>query len=86
MATLHGWQVGWALTTATFAYVEWEVGRRLLFDVWMVHAGFDDLCNLMAPSGRRLQSVSLDGHTVLFLPSSLHEMQVQLAYYRLCKR
>lgn len=74
------------MTPERFAEIERAVGRRISFDARTVRAGFDDWCNLMAPSGRRLQSVSLGGHTVLFIPSSLREMQAQLSHYWECKR
>jgi len=84
--TVRGWRVGRALTPAMLADVEHAIGRRLSFDARAGKSGFDEECNLRAPSGRRLQSVNLDGHTVLFLPSSLCEMQAQLAWYRACRR
>ena len=75
-----------ALTPSAFAELELAVGRRFSFDAHTVHAGFDSVCNLGQPSCRPLSSVDLGGHTVLFVPLSMREMQTQLAHYRSCKQ
>ena len=82
---MHAWRAGWVLTPAILSAVESTVGHHMSFDMWTAKAGFDDSCNLLTPVERRLQSANLDGHTVLLLPSTLCEMQAQLAHYRSCK-
>jgi transposase InsO family protein len=68
------------------AELERLLGRCISFDAQTARAGFGELCNLFAPCNRSLSSVSLGGHTVLFVPSSLRTLQLQLAHYRACKR
>jgi hypothetical protein len=77
------------VTPAVLAELERLLGRSLSFDAQTARAGFGkpyELCNLFAPRHRLLSSVNLGGHTVLFVPSSLHALQSDLAHYRVCKR
>ena len=66
--------------------VEHVVGRRFSMDARTARAGFDAACNLFAPPVRSLVATDLGGHTVWFTPSSLRELQLQIAHYRTCKR
>ncbi|GLI64526.1 hypothetical protein VaNZ11_007807, partial [Volvox africanus] len=75
-----------ALLPSVLNQVEQVIGRRFSFDARTVRAGFDGFCNLFEPQGRPLSSANLGGHTILFTPSSLCELQKQLALFRACKR
>ncbi|GLI65924.1 hypothetical protein VaNZ11_009570 [Volvox africanus] len=75
-----------ALLPSVLNQVEQVIGRRFSFDARTVCAGFDGFCNLFEPQGRPLSSANLGGHTILFTPSSLCELQKQLAHFRACKR
>lgn len=73
------------VTPSVLANLERLVNRRFSLDAQTGCAGFGDMCNLYAPRCRSLSSVALGGHTILFVPSSLRSLQVNLAHYRSCK-
>ncbi|GIL56866.1 hypothetical protein Vafri_12151, partial [Volvox africanus] len=74
-----------ALLPLVFEQIERAIERRILLDGRTGRLGFDSLCNLFYPRCP-LSSLDLLGHTILFLPLSLHELSAQLTFYRRCRR